>query len=47
MKNSIDTIGKETHDLVACNAVPQPTAPPSSSLGATTSIVECFGLINI
>jgi len=28
MKNSSDTIGKQTRDLPTCNAVPQPTAPP-------------------
>jgi len=28
MKNSSDTIGNQTRDLPACNAVPQPTAPP-------------------
>jgi hypothetical protein len=28
MKNSSDTIGNRTHDLPACRAVPQPTAPP-------------------
>jgi len=27
MKNSIGTIGNQTHDLLACSAVPQPTAP--------------------
>jgi hypothetical protein len=27
MKNSSDTIGNQTHDLPACSAVPQPTAP--------------------
>jgi len=26
MKNSNDTIGNRTHDLLACSAVPQPTA---------------------
>jgi len=28
MKNSNDAIGNRTRDLPACNAVPQPTAPP-------------------
>jgi hypothetical protein len=28
MKNSSDTIGNRTHDVPACSAVPQPTAPP-------------------
>ena len=27
MKNSNDTIGNRTRDLLACSAVPQPTAP--------------------
>jgi hypothetical protein len=27
MKNSSDTIGNRTHDISACGAVPQPTAP--------------------
>ena len=27
MKNSNDTIGNRTHDLLACSAEPQPTAP--------------------
>jgi len=28
MKNSNNTIGDQTHDLPACSAVPQLTAPP-------------------
>jgi len=28
MKNSNDTIGNRIRHLLACNAVPQPTAPP-------------------
>jgi len=28
MKNSSDTIGNRTHDLMTCSAVPQTTAPP-------------------
>jgi len=28
MKKSSDTIGIRTHDLLACNSVPQPTGPP-------------------
>jgi hypothetical protein len=28
MKNSSDTIGNRTHNLLACRAVPQPTVPP-------------------
>jgi len=30
MKNSSDTIGNRTHDLLAYSAVTQPTAPPHS-----------------
>jgi hypothetical protein len=30
MKKSNDTIGNGTRDLLACSAVPQPTAPPSA-----------------
>ena len=30
MKNSNDTTGNRTHDLLACSAVPQPTAPPAA-----------------
>ena len=30
MKNSNDTIGNQTRDLLACSAVPQPTAPPAA-----------------
>jgi hypothetical protein len=32
MKNSSDTIGNRTHDLPACSAVPQPTAPPRAPI---------------
>ena len=28
MKNSNDTIGNRTYNLLACSTVPQPTAPP-------------------
>jgi hypothetical protein len=31
MKNSIDTIGNQTHDFPACSTVLQPTAPPNES----------------
>jgi len=31
IKISIDAIGNRTHDLPACSAVPQPTAPPRVS----------------
>jgi len=32
MKNPHDTIGDRTRDLPACSALPQPTAPPRSSI---------------
>jgi len=32
MKKFNDAIGNRTHDLPACSAVPQPTAPPRSPL---------------
>ena len=32
MKNSNDTTGNRTRDLLTCSAVPQPTAPPRSPL---------------
>jgi hypothetical protein len=37
MKNSNDTIGNRTCDLLACSAVPQPTAP----LHAPNTAVHC------
>jgi hypothetical protein len=32
MKNSIDTIGNQTHYLPACSVEPQPTAPPHAAI---------------
>jgi hypothetical protein len=32
MKNSSDTIGNQTRDLLACSAVPQPIAPPRAPI---------------
>ena len=32
MKNSNDTIGNRTRDLLACSAVPQPTAQPRAPI---------------
>ena len=32
MKNSNDTIGNRTRDLLGCGAVPQPTAPSRAPL---------------
>jgi hypothetical protein len=37
MKNSRDTIGKQTHDLPFCSAVPRPTAPPRVPLSYVMS----------
>jgi hypothetical protein len=34
MKNSTDTIGNRTRDLLACSVVPQPTAPPDINMPA-------------
>ena len=39
MKNSNDSIGNRTHDLPACNAVPQPTAPPRAPRVGTVVVV--------
>jgi len=36
MKNSNDTIGNRTHDLLACSAVPESTASPSASTEMST-----------
>ena len=36
MKNSSDTIGNRTRDLLTCSTVPQPTAPPWSPLSTGT-----------
>jgi hypothetical protein len=35
-KNSSDTIGNRTRNLLACSAVPQPTAPPRTPLNTIT-----------
>jgi hypothetical protein len=32
MKNSNDTIGNRTYDLLVCIAMPQPTAPPRAPI---------------
>jgi hypothetical protein len=37
MKNSNDTIGNRARDLLACGAVPQPTAPP---LAPTSQLID-------
>ena len=40
MKNSIDTIGNRTRDLPACNAMPQPTAPPRAPVWPLEYLIE-------
>jgi hypothetical protein len=59
IKNTNDTIGYRTRELQACNAVPQPTAPPripeyqtqykgaDKSLARPTSRYILFGGENI
>jgi hypothetical protein len=37
MKNSNYTIGNRTRDLPACSSVPQPTAPPRTSINTSES----------
>ena len=37
MKNSNDTIRNRTRNLLACSAVPQPTAPPLAPYTISTS----------
>ena len=53
MKNSNDTIGNQTHNLPACSAVPQSTAPPRAPKeetvlqGITHRLAEvgrCYGI---
>jgi len=45
MKNSNDTIGNGTHDLLTCSAVPQPTALPRVPI--TISGANPFFALNI
>ena len=40
MKNSSDTVGNRTRDLLACSAVPQPTAPPRVPLKCVTVHID-------
>jgi hypothetical protein len=40
MKNSSDTIGNRTRDVLACSAVPQPTAPPRAPLMQKVSVIK-------
>jgi len=37
MKNSNDTIGNQIHDLPACSAVSQPSAPPHAPIKLTVT----------
>jgi CHASE3 domain sensor protein len=37
MKNSNNTIRNQTHDLLACSAAPQPTAPPHAPAAAAAT----------
>jgi hypothetical protein len=39
MKNSNDTTRNRTHDLSACSAVPQPTAPPRAPSINTSTVL--------
>ena len=41
MKNFNDTIGNRAHDILACSAVPQPTAPPLKS--KVENVQHCLG----
>jgi len=40
MKNSSDINANQTHDLVACSAVPQPTAPLRDPTMRTQALVN-------
>ena len=40
VKNSNDSIGNRTRDLPACNAVPQPTAPPRGPTCGNTGVIH-------
>ena len=42
MKNSSDTIGNRTHDLPACSAVPQQTAPPRDPINSLIHDIYIF-----
>jgi len=44
MKNSNNTIGNRPHGLLACNSVPQPTAPPRAPLITLIETLEFAGL---
>ena len=47
MKNSHDTLGNQTHDLLACSAVPQPTVPPRAPKYWTVILVNIFAVLNL
>jgi hypothetical protein len=44
MKNSGETIGNRTYDLLACSALPQPTVPPRAPL-IPTGVYEILQMI--
>jgi hypothetical protein len=45
MKNSIYTIGNRAHDLPACSAVPQPTAPQRTPPPSRAEVIKVLGYI--
>ena len=47
MKNSSETIGNRTRDLLACSAVPKPTAPPRIPPSAKTDLKKYVNEDNI
>ena len=47
MKNSNDTIGNRTRDLLTCSAVPQPTAPPRSPHKGWTTAEFLTSLLDV
>jgi len=44
MKNSSDTIGNQTHDLLACSTVPQPTVPPQYTEVYVVNLIKVWTL---
>ena len=40
MRNPNNSIGNQTHDLPACRAVPQPTAPPCVPVQKHTNVLK-------
>jgi hypothetical protein len=45
MKNSNDTIENRTHDLPACTAVPEPTAPPHATSASSTELNNAWSYV--